>query len=99
MALGVCTAGMLVTSPNQSLRKRLGPSLLKEQDIGCLGSGWGKLVEICLPLDLAVALILQPVVGWVPCLCAGMRQKSTQVVRDLTEILNNVAACLHALAS
>lgn len=50
-----------------------GPASLKEQGIGCLGSSWGKLVEICLPLDLAVALILQLVVGWVPCLHAGTR--------------------------
>ena len=84
VALGVCTAGMLVTSPNQSPPLLgWGPASLKEQGIDCLGSGWGKLVEICLPLDLAVALILQPVVGWVPCLCAGVRQKSTQLVHDL----------------
>lgn len=54
-------------SKPEALARGWGPASLKEQGIGCLGSGWVKLVEICLPLDLAVALILQPVVGWVPC--------------------------------
>lgn len=37
-----------------------------------------------MPDDLAIALILQPAVGQVPWLYAGMWQKSTHVEHDLT---------------